>query len=41
MDLFDQQAQAAVDHQRPLAERMRPKRLADLFGQDAVTGPGS
>jgi putative ATPase len=41
MDLFDHQAAEATDGQRPLAERMRPHRLADLFGQDAVTGPGS
>ena len=41
MDLFEQQAQTATDFQRPLADRMRPYGLADLFGQDAVTGPGS
>ena len=41
MDLFDQQAKASNDHQRPLAERMRPHRLSDVFGQDDVTGPGS
>ena len=41
MDLFDHQAAESADPQRPLAERMRPHRLADLFGQDAVTGPGS
>ncbi len=41
MDLFDHQAAESTDPQRPLAERMRPHRLADLFGQDAVTGPGS
>jgi putative ATPase len=41
MDLFDYQAAESADRQRPLAERMRPHRLADLFGQDAVTGPGS
>jgi len=41
MDLFDQQAKASTDHQRPLAERMRPHRLSDVFGQDDVTGPGS
>lgn len=41
MDLFDQQAQTATDHQRPLAERMRPVGLSDVFGQDDVTGPGS
>ena len=41
MDLFDYQASESTDAQRPLAERMRPHRLADLFGQDSVTGPGS
>ena len=41
MDLFDYQASEFTDSQRPLAERMRPYRLADLFGQDSVTGPGS
>ena len=41
MDLFDYQASESADPQRPLAERMRPHRLADLFGQDSVTGPGS
>jgi putative ATPase len=41
MDLFDYQAAAATDPHRPLAERMRPHRLADLFGQDAVTGTDS
>ncbi len=41
MDLFDHHAQSATDHQRPLAERMRPRRLADVFGQADVTGPGS
>jgi putative ATPase len=41
MDLFDYQAAESTDPQRPLAERMRPHRLADLFGQDAATGPGS
>jgi putative ATPase len=41
MDLFDYQAEAATDSHRPLAERMRPQRLADVFGQDAVTGTDS
>lgn len=41
MDIFEQQAAESADFQRPLAERMRPHRLADLFGQDEVTGPGS
>ena len=41
MELFEQQAQTATDHQRPLADRMRPRRLDDLHGQESVTGPGS
>ena len=41
MDLFDHQADASTEHQRPLADRMRPHKLADLYGQEAVTGPGS
>ena len=41
MDLFDHQAEISGDLKRPLADRMRPLRLAHLFGQDTVTGPGS
>ena len=41
MELFEQQAQAVADHQRPLADRMRPRRLDDLHGQESITGPGS
>lgn len=41
MDLFDYQATQSTDPQRPLAERMRPHRLGEVFGHDAVTGPGS
>ena len=41
MDLFDHQAEISADLRRPLAERMRPQRLADLFGQETLTGPGS
>ncbi len=41
MDLFEQHAQSDIDPQRPLAERMRPRRLADVFGQEDVTGAGS
>jgi putative ATPase len=41
MDLFDYLADSSCDHQRPLADRMRPGRLVDLFGQETVTGPGS
>ncbi|MCB9622279.1 MAG: replication-associated recombination protein A [Sandaracinus sp.] len=35
-DLFDRQAQSAA----PLAERMRPERIADVVGQEAILGPG-
>jgi putative ATPase len=41
MDLFDYQADRAAAEKRPLAERMRPRRLAELVGQDEVTGPGT
>ena len=40
MDLFEQAA--AVDPLGvPLAERMRPKTLADVVGQPHLTGPAS
>jgi len=40
-DLFATAAPAASpdDRQRPLADRLRPARLADVIGQDAVLGP--
>ena len=41
MDLFDYQAAVSPDLHQPLAERMRPQRLADLVGQEAVTGTDS
>ena len=41
MELFDQNARQTIDPQRPLAERMRPNRLANVFGQNEVTGQGS
>ncbi|MDT8894089.1 replication-associated recombination protein A [Halomonas sp. I1] len=37
MDLFQQ---AASDQHAPLAWRMRPRRLADYVGQQALVGPG-
>ncbi|MEM7075073.1 MAG: replication-associated recombination protein A [Pseudomonadota bacterium] len=46
-DLFDQPSGASspADHQntapRPLADRLRPKTLADVVGQDQVLGPDS
>ena len=41
MDLFEHLADTATAHRRPLAERMRPRRLTDLLGQNAAVGPGS
>jgi putative ATPase len=40
MDLFDRAA-AADPSGRPLAERMRPRRLPDFVGQEHVLGPGT
>jgi putative ATPase len=40
MDLFDRAAEADVSG-KPLAERMRPRRLEDFVGQDHVLGPGT
>ena len=40
MDLFDRAASADPSG-RPLAERMRPKRLEDFAGQEHVLGPGA
>jgi putative ATPase len=39
VDLFDHAA-SRDDSGRPLAERMRPRRLEDFVGQDHVLGPG-
>ena len=41
MDIFDYHAQKDLDAARPLAERMRPRRLAEFIGQAHVVGPGS
>ncbi len=41
MDLFEQAAQADAQAAAPLADRVRPGRLADLVGQDAAVGPGT
>ncbi len=40
MDLFDQ-ALDKDEAQKPLAERMRPRRLEDFVGQEHVLGPGA
>jgi putative ATPase len=39
-DLFDSDLKSAPDDaQRPLADRLRPKTLAEVVGQDAILGP--
>ena len=40
MDLFDTQGADALDRRAPLAERLRPKSLEEVVGQDHLTGPG-
>ena len=40
MDLFDHAAESDPSG-KPLAERMRPRRLSDFAGQDHVLGPGA
>jgi len=41
MDIFDFHAQKSADASRPLAERMRPRSLAEFAGQEHVVGEGS
>ena len=41
MDLFDYQSQKEAEGLRPLAERMRPRRLSEFIGQRHVVGEGS
>ncbi len=38
-DLFDTVPNQTADAPRPLADRLRPKRLADVIGQQKVIGP--
>jgi putative ATPase len=40
MDLFDYMANDNIQKQSPLAERMKPKKLSDFFGQEQIVGPG-
>ncbi|MEO7274088.1 MAG: replication-associated recombination protein A [Vicinamibacterales bacterium] len=43
MSLFDEpeaSAEAAIDPRAPLAERMRPRSLDEIVGQDALVAPG-
>ncbi len=41
LDLFEACARKAGSAARPLADRMRPKKLAQILGQQSATGPGS
>ncbi len=41
MDLFEYSSQKATAPARPLAERMRPKTLDEVVGQERITGPGA
>jgi len=38
-DLFDSEPSKINDAPRPLADRLRPRKLADVIGQDQVLGP--
>ena len=39
MDLFDASGSEALARRAPLAERLRPKTLSEVVGQDHLTGP--
>jgi putative ATPase len=39
-DLFDKAAERAADSLAPLAERVRPRTLSDVIGQEHLLGPG-
>src|SRR5690606_23520467 len=41
VDLFERAALDAGEKDQPLAARMRPRRLEDMVGQEAVLGPRS
>ena len=41
LDLFEFQAKKDTSSLRPLAERMRPRRMEDFMGQDHIAGPGT
>jgi putative ATPase len=40
MDLFDHAMQETMDHEAPLAARLRPKTLDDFVGQEHIIGEG-
>ena len=41
MDLFEYRAEKAAEASRPLAERMRPRNLAEFVGQEHIVGEGT
>ncbi|MFH1446587.1 MAG: AAA family ATPase [Chloroflexota bacterium] len=41
MDLFDHAMQESLQHEAPLADRMRPRTLDEIVGQDHIIGEGS
>jgi len=41
MDLFDHAMQESLQHEAPLADRMRPRILDEIVGQDHIIGEGS
>ena len=41
MDLFEYHGRQALNSQRPLADRMRPRRIDDVVGQDHILADGS
>ena len=41
MDLFEYQAQETAKAARPLADRIRPRRLMEFVGQTHVIGAGT
>jgi len=40
MDLFDHAMQERMEHEAPLAARMRPRTLDEFIGQEHIIGPG-
>jgi putative ATPase len=40
MDLFDHVRQEQIEHEAPLAARMRPRTLDEFVGQEHIVGPG-
>ncbi|HPG26952.1 MAG TPA: replication-associated recombination protein A, partial [Myxococcota bacterium] len=40
LDLFPERSERRLEPHAPLAERMRPRRLEDLVGHEALLAPG-